>query len=214
MLRIRHVRTGRGRCCSSLLHAAAALCCMRVWHATHLLLNYFCCCCCCCTCCSSCCCNVEIVAKLQIFSQRLRSLTPAPTHCCLVVVAVVVVVLLLLLLLCFWCTWNAVTNDFSTIIYIIFDYLLPFIDFAISFALFTFATSRCCCCCYCCCCCVVSGLTIRFHLQPKMEIYFAVFVIDLFLIWLVLIFSNALRLHNDCAHGSKLMMSLLLLLLL
>lgn len=143
MLRIRHVRTGRGRCCSSLLLHAAALCCMRVWHATHLLLNYFCCCCCCCTCCSSCCCccNVEIVAKLQIFSQRLRSLTPATTHCCRVVVVVV-------LLLCFWCTWNAVTNDFSTIIYIIFDYLLPFIDFAISFALFTFATSR--CCCWCC----------------------------------------------------------------
>lgn len=42
-------------------------------------------------------CNVEIVAKLQIFSQRLRSLTPAPTHCCcrLVVVGVVAASLLM-----------------------------------------------------------------------------------------------------------------------
>lgn len=46
-------------------------------------------------------CNVEIVAKLQIFSQRLRSLTPAPTHCCRRVV--VAVVLLLLLLSCCCC---------------------------------------------------------------------------------------------------------------
>lgn len=65
---------------------------------------------------------------------------------------------------------------FSNYLYFIFDYLLPFIDFAISFALFTLPL-------HVVVAVVVFWLDNSFSLQqPKMEISFAVVDIDLLLI--------------------------------